>query len=422
MPKHRKAGPRRLRLGSLLALVLVSLNLRIAIAAVSPVLGQIQRSTGLSSSLAGLLTTVPIVCFGAFAFVTPRLTGRLGADRLIAVSLVGLLAGVALRLAPSLVALFGGTALIGASIAVANVLMPSLVKRDFPYQIGLVTGLYTMALSAGPALSAGLTVPIEHIAGIGWRPAIALWGVVTLAGLAVWLGRRRPAFSTGAGSSGAASPGLGSADVPPENASLPDDTPPMPMPSLWRDPVAISVAGFMGLQSLGFYSMLAWIPTILSDHGMRAAEAGWLLSFATFPAIAASLATPAVSRRVVRQWIMVVLAVASCAVGYLGLIADPVGLAYLWMAVLGVGQGSAVTLALGYISLRSPDVGHTARLSVMAQGSGYLLASLGPFVIGAVHEATGGWTVPLLLLIAVLAFELLAGLNASRDRHVGAAR
>lgn len=397
MQEPYEEGRARWPVGAAVALVAVALNLRIAIAAVSPVLGQIQRSTGLSSSAAGLLTTVPVLCFGVFAFVTPRLTRRFGPDRLLAISLAGLILGIALRLAPPLVALFGGTAVLGASIAVANVLMPSLVKRDFPNHLGIVTGLYTMALSAGPALSAGLTVPIEHAAGIGWRAAVGTWGLLAAAALGIWATR------------------LGRAPRPsgPAVAVLT-----MSIRPLWRDPVAVSVAAFMGLQSLGFYSTLSWIPTLLSDHGMRATEAGWLLSYSTFPAVIASLLTPAVARRVRPSWMVVVGVVAGCAAGYIGLIADPVRLAYLWMTLLGVGQGAAVTLALGYISMRSPDVAHTGRLSVMAQGSGYLLASLGPLGLGAIHQVTGGWTIPLIVLTAVLGLELVAGINASRDRHI----
>ncbi len=389
-----RSGPSRI--GLAIALVFVALNLRIAIAAVSPVLGEIQRDVGLSSSAAGLLTTVPVVCFGVFAFAAPSLLRRLGPNRLLWLSMLGVVIGAAVRLAPSLTGLFVGTAIIGAAIAVGNVLLPGLIKRDFPHRVGLLTGLYTMALSGGAALSAGLTVPLQEATGAGWRLAVAAWGVPAIVAVVVWSSQLRQTTEV-------------------------VDVERRPVRGLWRDRVAWSVAVFMGLQSLGYYSALAWIPTLFQYHHLGAGKAGWLLSFSTFPAMAASLCAPILARRSTRPWVMVVAAVGLCALGYLGLIAAPVALAYLWMTLLGLGQGAAVSLALGYIVVRSPDTRHTAKLSMMAQGTGYLIASVGPLGLGALHDLSGGWVVPLLALTAVLVPELAAGLGACKERYVLAA-
>jgi MFS transporter, CP family, cyanate transporter len=390
-PVARPAG------GVWLAVILLvsALNLRMAVAALSPVLDMVQRDTGLSSAMAGLLSTVPVLCFGVFALATPKLIRRFGMERLLVLVMVVITVGIALRVLPPLVALFAGTAVLGAGIAVGNVLVPGLIKQDFAGKAGLMTGLYSVSLFVGPALSAGLTVPIMHATGLGWRPAIALWGGVAVLAAALLFPRaaRRP---RAAGSAAQHRP-----------------------KGLWKDPLAWMVSGFMGLQSLGYYSGVAWIPTLLQEHGMSAGQAGWMLSYSSFPGLVMALITPlAVRGRPRRAAAVVVAVVIACGTGYLGLIAEPVSLAYLWLTILGVGQGMAISLALGFIVARAPDVHHTAHLSTMAQSAGYLIASVGPVGIGALHDVTGGWTVPMLTLTVILIPLLIAGLGASRDRHI----
>jgi MFS transporter, CP family, cyanate transporter len=382
------------RLAAAATLIFVALNLRMAIAAVPPVLTQIQRDTGLSSAGSGLLTAVPLFCFGAFAPSAPGLVRRLRMGPLLGLTLAVVAVGCAIRLAPSMAALFLGTAVIGAGIAVANVLLPSLIKRDFADHASPMIALYAVSLFVGAALPAGLTVPIEHATGIGWRPAVALWGIVAVAALVLWLPRAR----------------RDEPPAPPRPAGTPGR-------DLWRDRLAWAVTLFMGLQSLGYYATLSWLPTILESHGMSDSKAGWMLSYAMFPGMAASLLTPALQRRVGREGICVGLAVLLSGIGYLGLIVGGASGAYVWVTSLGIGQGIAITLALSYIVARARDH-HVAHLSTMAQSVGYLIASTGPFVIGALHGITSSWTPPLLVLIATLVPLGLAGVVAGRDGHV----
>ncbi|MBO0769805.1 MAG: MFS transporter, partial [Solirubrobacterales bacterium] len=214
------------------ALILVALNLRITIAAISPLLAMIERQTGISSALAGVLTTVPVVCFGAFALLAPRLIARLGMARLLGVTMLAVALGAALRLIPDLEALFVGTAVIGAGIAVGNVLLPGLIKRDFHTRAGLMTGLYSVSLFVGAALSSGLTVPLQRATGLAWRPTLALWGLAALAAFLCWVPFARSERTRQTGG----------------------------RLTLWRDRVAWLVSGFMGLQSLGYYATLSWLP------------------------------------------------------------------------------------------------------------------------------------------------------------------
>jgi CP family cyanate transporter-like MFS transporter len=377
------------------ALIFVILNMRLGVAAIPPVLGQIEADTGISSAAAGLLTAVPVFCFGAIALTTPTFLRRRGMAPLLLITLVAIVLGSAIRLDPAIFALFAGTAVLGGGIAVANVLVPGLIKRDFPAQAATMVGLYSLGISLSGAISAGLTVPVEHLFGIGWRPAVAFWGIFAVIAALLWAPRARDEEPARARP---ADPGVGRA--------------------LWRSRLAWNVTIFMGLQSLAFYSMLSWLPTILEDNGMSEVAAGWALSFSFLPAMGAALATPVIQRRFGWQPTGVVVMTVVLAIAYVGLIADPGDVPYLWAALLGTGQGLGLTLGLGFIVGRSPDPHHVAHLSTMAQGVGYLIASSGPFLLGALHALEGSWTVPLVLLLANLIPMTIVGFVACRDRLV----
>ncbi|MEW2518037.1 CynX/NimT family MFS transporter [Actinacidiphila alni] len=389
------------------AFSLAALNLRIAVASLSPVLSEVEHDEHLSSFGAGALSTVPVVCFGAFAFLAPRLTRRFGPHHLLWYALLALTGGIVLRSAPGVAALFGGTLVAGAAIAVGNVLMPQIIKHDFAGRAGLMLGLYSLALSGGAALAAGVVVPLESATGWGWRQVLALWAVPSLAAALAWLPelllpeRRSPDRR--------------------EPAAVRQDRTAAPAPApgaLWRDRTAWAVTLYMGLQSLGYYAVLSWLPTLLQDHGMSDGRAGWMLSFSSFPGMAASFAAPWVQQRLRPAFLAPLSAAALCATGFAGLLASPVSPVYLWMTALGLGQGLAIGLALGYIVARSPDAHHTGRLSTMAQGVGYLIACLGPLGLGLLHSASGGWTVPVVVLLGVLVAQTAAAYGASRDRHI----
>lgn len=409
------AGARTVR--AAFAFSLAALNLRIAVASLSPVLTEVEHDEHLSSFGGGALSTVPVVCFGAFAFLAPRLTRRFGPHHLLWYALLALTGGIVLRSVPGVLALFGGTLIAGAAIAVGNVLMPQLIKHDFAGRAGLMLGSYSLALSGGAALAAGVIVPLESATGWGWRQVLALCAIPSLIAALAWLpellvpdrrspDRRSPDRSSPArrrqepvrqGAADTAAPALG---------------------ALFRDRTAWAVTLYMGLQSLGYYAILSWLPTLLQDHGMSDSQAGWMLSFSSFPAMAASFAAPWLQQRLRPAFVAPLAAALLCATGFAGLLTSPVSGAYLWMTALGLGQGLAIGLALGYIVARSPDAHHTGRLSTMAQGIGYLIACLGPLGLGLLHSASGGWSLPVAVLLAVLVAQTVAAFGASRDRHV----
>src|SRR5487761_527978 len=401
----RRTAHGRLAAGFLTAgLLLIALNLRIGVASVDPVLTSIRDDLGLSATVASLLTTIPVVAFGAFAFLAPWLTRRLGMHQLIGLAMAALAVGIGLRRQPSLASLFAGTIIVGASIAIANVVMPAVIKRDFPDRVGPWMGVYSTSLFLSAAIADGLTVPLLPLVGGHWRPALALWTIPAVAACLLWL----PQFFRATGQAGPPREAAGASSAGGEPSFR----------AILTDPVAIAVTAFMGLQCTGYYVTLTWLPTLLQDHGMDPHSAGWMLSYSAFPGIAAALVSPALARRIRPTWVPIVISVLCYAAAYAGLAVAPVHGAYLWMTLLGLGQGASISLSLSYIAWRSRDAGQSAQVSTMAQGFGYLLASLGPNAIGAIHADSGSWTVPLVVLAALLVPQLVAGVLASRDRQV----
>jgi MFS transporter, CP family, cyanate transporter len=409
-PRGRAGGRGGLATALLgVGLVAIALNLRIGVASVGPVLSSIRADLGLSATVASLLTTIPVVAFGAFAFLAPWLTSRLGMHQLLGLAMAALAVGIGLRREPSLTSLFAGTIIVGAAIALANVVMPAVIKHDFPDRIGPWMSVYSTSLFLSAAIADGLTVPLLPVVGGHWRPALALWTIPAVVACLLWL----PQFFRTAHYPG------------PPQAGRAREAGPSRAPSfraVLADPVAIAVTAFMGIQSVGYYVTLTWLPTLLQDHGMDAHSAGWMLSFSAFPGIAAALVSPALARRVRPTWVPIVISVLCYAAAYGGLAVAPVHAPYLWMTLLGLGQGASISLSLSYIAWRSPDARHTAQVSTMAQGFGYLTASLGPIGIGAIHTVSGNWTVPLTVLAALLVPQLIAGALASRERLVLAPR
>lgn len=374
----------------LAALVLVTLNLRPAIVAVSPLLDEIRASTGMSGAQASLLTTLPVFCFGALAPLAPRLARRFGGEAVIAGAMVVLAAGIVVRVVPGTALLIGGTVLIGGAIAVCNVLVPSVIKRDLQPIAGLAMGIYAMALTGGAALAAGLAVPVEDALGTDWRGGLVPWALPAVLALVAWLPVVRLVRARGEGHGHAVMAG-----------------------GLWRDPVAWAVTGFMGLQTLQFYTATAWVPTIFVDDGLTQERAGLLLALMNVVGVGSALAAPVIAGRMRRQVGLAVGSVALWAATWVGMLVAPTGGAVLWMVLMGLAQGATLGLALTLMVLRSPDAAHTAELSGMAQTVGYLGGCLGPLAIGALHDATGDWqasiAVLLVLLVPLTAVAVLAG-------------
>jgi CP family cyanate transporter-like MFS transporter len=377
-------------------MVLLASNLRPAAAAVGPLLDRIRVDTGLSATGAGVLTTLPVLCFGALAPLAPALVRRLGERATAAVALALLLFGLLVRLVPGLGFLFFGTAVAGAAIAVGNVLLPVLVRSNFPDRVGLLTGMYTTTLIGFAALAAGISVPVADAFGGGWRPGLAIWAIPAAVALAAWAPQLRHARQArgGAGERVAGAR------------------------ALLHDRVAWTVTLFFAVQSAGFYATLAWLPSVFHSHGVSTARAGFLLSLSLVVGLIPALTVPSLAARSRDQRGFVIAFVSCIAVGWLGVIFAPTAAPYVWVVLLGFGQNAAFPLALTLIVLRGGPVTSTAALSTLVQTVGYLVAAMGPLAIGAVHDITGSWTPALIVLLALLVPQMLLGLAAARNRTV----
>ena len=373
--------------GAMTAIVLLALNLRTLVASVPPLLTHVQADLGLSGFAAGLLTTLPVLAFGAFAPLAPRLTRRVSIERVLLVCALLTAGAAGLRGAGGWAPLFAGCALSGLAVAIAQAVLPVLIRLRHPEITGLLTGAYSMSLTLGAALAAALAVPLEKALG-SWEMSLAAWALPALVAALVWL----PA---------ALRPGTTVA-VPPS-------------PGLWRSGLAWNVSLFMGVQSMAFYAGLSWIPTVLEEAGFSKGEAGSLQALGWLAQLTPAFAVPVLAARSRSQIGVLFAIVAFALAGVLGLLVAP-GAALAWIVVFGIGQGGALGLGLILPVLRGGDAASVASLTAMSLCVGYVVAAAGPWLLGAVHDATGGWTVPLVALAAMSALQLAPGLPAARAR------
>jgi CP family cyanate transporter-like MFS transporter len=375
-------------------ILVIAFNLRPGLASIGPLVNAIQNSTGLSSSFAGLLTTLPLLAFGIISMFTAAFTRRWSIETIIAAALGLLMIGLLMRVIPSLAALFIGTFLMGTGIAFGNVLIPSLIKRDFPDKSEKMTSLYTGILAIGTSVAAGISFPAAQY--IGWRWALGIWAIPALIALIVWAPQLRHIKKQ-------------------ENHSRRFI---QSIKHLGKNSLAWQVAIFMGLQSLTFYVILAWLPNILQARGMSPSKAGLIFSIAEAMGIFGSLLFPALAEKVKNQQILIGAVVILEVISLLGLIFPAIPFVTLWALLIGFELGGSFSLALLFIVLRTSSTETATELSGMAQSVGYLLAACGPAIIGFVFDLSHTWTLPLILLLVVLVFKCIAGLGAARPQAI----
>jgi len=382
--------------GTLLAVavILVALNLRPAVTSVAPLLGDMREELGTSATWAGLLTTMPGLCFAAAGLTAPRLSSRFGLGRIISAALVVLTAGLVLRTVDGPHVVIGATLLACAGIALINVLIPVVIKGSFPTRVGLMTGIYTAALQGGGALGSAVTPGLEEPLG-GWRLALAAWAAIAVLALLAWLPASRRHRSSWA--------------VSTELTGKPR--------SLLGNRLAWTVTLFFGSQAFLAYIVMGWLPQIFIDNGISKVQAGILVGLVSLIGVPVALIISPLAARATHQsgWI-VALGVLGFA-GAVGLLVAPAAAPWVWSVLIGVGM-SAFSMALTVIALRARNAEDTAQLSGMAQGFGYLFAGLGPFLFGLLHDVSDGWTIPFAMFLAVYVVQIAAGAVAGRNRYV----
>ncbi|WP_284976781.1 MFS transporter [Arthrobacter sp. efr-133-TYG-104] len=396
MPAATRNAPARRTAGigfAFIGVLLIAVNLRVSFVSVGPILANISSDLGLSSAAAGFLTGLPLIAFAVFSPVAPRFASRLGLDRALWMSLLILALGIVLRSLPVPGFIWAGTALIGLAIAFLNVLVPSLVKRDFPTRVSRVTGFYTATQAAFAAVGAAVVVPVAQTSPEGWRLALGVWVGLALIALAVlmpWL--RRHGISTTRGTA----------------------RDPASYRSPWASALGWQVTIFMGLQSVAFYVLMAWLPTIEQSRGVPAATAGIHLSVFLLISVFASLATGGILHRGSDQRLVSFTSAALTFVTFLGLALAP-DLILLWVLLGAIGCGSLIVIALSLFSLRTVNYPQAASLSGMAQSVGYGLGAAGPVIFGGLRDLSGDWELPLLLTAGVMAVLAATGVLAGRN-------
>jgi CP family cyanate transporter-like MFS transporter len=376
-----------------LGIVVLAFNLRPAAVSVGPILADISSGLRMSATETGALTSLPVLAFAVFGSIAPRLARMIGLHRLTLAALLCLVGGLAGRAAVSSVPLFLALSLLAlAGMATANVLLPSLVKLHFPDRVGLMTSIYSTALAIGLTSASVLTVPISE-AQDGWRSGLVAWsltaGIAVLPWLALIAHDRRPEAVAG----------------------------PIGLLAVARTRLGWLMALFFGLQSLQAYSIFGWFAELYRDAGFSAHTAGLLLGVITGVSIPLSFVIPWVVARTHDQTLLMCAVMACYPIGYLGLILAPHAGAVVWAVLVGVAT-TTFPLILTLIGLRARTAGGTAALSGFTQSMGYLIAGAGPFTVGLLREVSGGWTLPLLALLAITVPQLLLGLAVSRPAYV----
>ncbi|MEW5321949.1 MFS transporter [Geobacillus thermoleovorans] len=375
------------------AVVALAVNLRAPLTTVGPLVFHLQRELGLSYAAAGALTTIPLLAFAFLAPAAATLARRFGMKRTLFFSMIVLLVGELLRPLSSSSWLFAGTVLIGAAIAVDNVLMPALVKESFPERVGFMMGIYTVTMNMSAAIASGIAVPLADGWGIGWQGAFRFWALFAVLALFVWLAQARGREPNGAPSGSGRS-------------------------TLWRSALAWQVTLFMGLQSFFFYCIVTWLPELGQSKGMAADAAGWLLFFFQFAQLPMMFVSPMLAERMNDQKILIGSAVLLMAFGTIAFLAGQGWLLWVGALMAGIGAGMAFSLAMMLFTLRTRRPLAAAQLSAMAQSVGYLLAASGPPLFGVLYDASGQFTAPLGMLLVVCAAMMVFGLGAARNQYV----
>ncbi|WP_435879484.1 CynX/NimT family MFS transporter [Streptomyces flaveolus] len=390
----------------MLGIVLAALNLRPAITSLGALLEEVRDGLGMSGSVAGLLTSVPPLCFAVFGVTAPRLARRFGPGAVVCAGMVAITAGLLIRpYAGGTAGFLAASALALMGIAVSNVLMPVIVKRFFPDRVGSMTGLYSMALAFGTSIAAAATVPVTNALGGDWQPGLAVWAALAAAAVLPWIPfvRNRKAPSD--------------KETPTDAPAGTDGPAEQPALRITRSRTAWALAVFFGLQATAAYVTMGWAAQIFRDAGVSAGTAGLLLAVIMVMGVPLAFVIPRVATRLPQQGpIVVVLGLCGLA-GYAGLYLAPAGGAWVWALLLGISN-CAFPLALTMVGMRARTGAGVAQLSAFAQSTGYLISIPGPLLVGVLYQHSGGWGLPIALMAALMVPQMVVGVLAGRDRTV----
>ncbi|MDL2191884.1 MFS transporter [Cobetia sp. LC6] len=384
-------------------ILLIAMNLRAPFTSIAPLLERLQAALGFNATAAGLLMILPLLAFVVVSPWVPRLARGLGLERSLFLALLTIAAGIVLRVQGSMLALYLGIGLIGAGIAVGNVLLPSLVKRSFAQHVALLTSCYVLTMGIMAAIASALMVPLAQGSSAGWQYAMLIVVVLPLVTMGVWW------------------PQLSRRSLPVAKETEKDvekgAARPVRQAAVWRSPLAWQVTLFMGINSLLFYTVNSWLPSMLADNGFSAEKAGSLHGLLQLASALPGLVLVPLMPRLKDQRLIAFATPCMSLAGFIGLWLMPEW-ALMWVLLLGAGSGASFILALSFMGLRARDAMQSASLSSMAQTLGYLLAAMGPPLIGALYDMQGNWQLALMVCAVLSVLMAGVGWQAGRDRQL----
>lgn len=405
------------------AILLTATTLRSPITGVGALMSNIQGDTGLSNTFAGLLTTLPLLAFSLFSLVAPSVSRKIGVEKTMLYCMLLMCLGIVLRSLPSIWLLFIGTAFIGVAIGICNVLVPGLIKRDFPYKIGILTGIYTSSMNLWGAISSGIT-PFLADQSWGWRGSLGVWVILAASAAMLWI------FVIWSGkTTSILNPVLETKTLHQVNTddatlvnfntktSVKANTS-VELKSMWKSALAWQITLFMGLQSLMFYVGIAWLPQIFYEKGISYQTSGLYLFYMQIACMLGSFSMPIIGGRFRSQTSLAIFSASFFVIGYSGVLFGSPSLTLLSMIALGLGCGTSFGLVILFFSLRTHTGEQAAQISGMAQSIGYFLAAIGPFLFGLLHDLTGGWNIPLVVITAFAIVTVWFGWLAGRERYI----
>ncbi|MFD2629474.1 CynX/NimT family MFS transporter [Oceanobacillus kapialis] len=382
----------------LLAIILIAATLRSPITSVGPLIPFFRDELEASNTIIGLVNTLPLLAFGLFSPFVPRLSSRYGMEMTLFIAMIFLSIGVFIRALSGVPTLLFGTLILGMAIAVGNILMPGLIKSTFPYRIGLMTGIYSVSMNIFGALASGVSVPIASASGLDWRNAMQVWSIISIIAVVV-LAFRLPVIRA-------------------TQKKVFMNVKSQPSRALFKSKIAWSVTLFMGLQSFIPYSLFTWLPDILGSKGYTESEAGWLIAIYQVGLIPTTFLAPIIAGKMQSQRLIACISGLLFFFGLLGVSLTASTIMIAFLILTGIGAGTTFSLAMMFFVLRTNTVSESSQLSSMAQSFGYIIAALGPILLGSIAEWSNGWTVPLVILMTVSLCIAFLGTIAGKNEKI----
>ncbi|WP_436951783.1 CynX/NimT family MFS transporter [Staphylococcus shinii] len=386
--------------GVIFAIVFIASTLRAPLTSVGPVVDEIKQVMEINNSVAGILTTIPLIIFAIVSPFVSKVTARLTMSRTILYSTMLLIVALYLRIAGDFTLFLIGTLILGVAIAFGNVVLPSYVKWYFPMQIGLATGIYSGTMNFTAGLGGGLSFPLSEITPLGFRLSLSFWILFAIIAIILWIPKARKGVQL-------------------EKATAIADQQDRPQKvAITKSKLAWMVALAMGFQSMVFYTVVAWVPSILVDRGLDPSTAGYLLMLNQFSQVPMTFTFPIIASKLKDQRILVVIITALFLVGFSLFFTQSLVLLIIGIIIAGLAMGACFSLCMTFFSIRARTSDGSISLSGFGQSVGYLIAAVGPFLIGYLHDATESWDSGIIALIVMSALFFIFGYPAAKNRVV----